>query len=50
MPGGKKPTTVYVPLKFKDKVEHSLANYQKTKKILEEISDINRELLVRKLL
>ena len=39
---------VYVSLKNKDMVEKALANYQRVQKIMEEISTINREALVRK--
>jgi hypothetical protein len=33
---------------FQEKVKEYLENYRKTKKILEEISEINRELLRRR--
>ena len=42
------PIMVYVSLKNKDMVEKALANYQRVQKIMEEISTINREALVRK--
>jgi hypothetical protein len=38
----------YVPKEFKGKVQEYLANYQKMKKIIEEICMINRELLRRR--
>ncbi len=45
---GRRPEQVYVPQKYEDQVKQFLANYRKIKKILEEISSINRELLKRR--
>ena len=45
---GRRPEQVYVPQKYEDQVKQFLANYRKVKKILEEISSINRELLQRR--
>ena len=42
------PIMVYVSLKNKDMVEKALANYQRVQRIMEELSTINREALVRK--
>jgi hypothetical protein len=38
----------YVPQEAFEQVSELLANYQRTRKILEEISEINRELLRRR--
>jgi len=45
---GNKPQMDYVPQDSKEKVEQYLANYRKTKLILEELCDISRELLRRR--
>ena len=45
---GNKPLMDYVPQDSKEKVEQYLANYRKTKLILEELCDISRELLRRR--
>ena len=44
----RKPEMDYVPAEFQEKVKEYLENYRKTKEILEEISEINRELLRRR--
>jgi cell shape-determining protein MreC len=38
----------YVPQEFYDQATEFLANYQRTREILEEICEINRELLQRR--
>jgi hypothetical protein len=38
----------YVPAEFQEKVKEYLENYRKAKEILEELSEINRELLRRR--
>jgi cell shape-determining protein MreC len=38
----------YVPQEFYDQTTEFLANYQRTREILEEICEINRELLQRR--
>lgn len=43
-----RPVMIYVPLVYKKHVEEGLKNYQDAKNILEEISKINQELLIRK--
>jgi len=43
-----RPVMVYVPLTYKEDVEKALTNHKKIKEIMEQISDINRELLRRK--
>ena len=45
---GIRPIMVYVPANNKDSVKKALANYQEAQKIMEEISNITRELLIRK--
>jgi len=45
---GRRPEQVYVTQKYEDQVKQFLANYRKMKQILEEISNINRELLRRR--
>jgi hypothetical protein len=44
----RKPEMDYVPAEFQEKVKEHLENYRKAKGILEEISEINRELLRRR--
>jgi len=44
----RKPEMDYVPAEFQKKVKEYLENYRKTKEILEEITEINRELLRRR--
>jgi hypothetical protein len=44
----RRPEMDYVPAEFQEKVKEYLENYRKTKQILEEISEINRELLRRR--
>ena len=44
----RKPEMDYVPAEFQEKVKEYLENYRKAKGILEEISEINRELLRRR--
>ncbi|NBT86436.1 MAG: hypothetical protein EBT45_08115 [Alphaproteobacteria bacterium] len=43
-----KPIMIYVSLNSKAMVERALSNYHEAQKIMEELSDINRELLRRK--
>lgn len=45
---GIRPIMIYISFKNKAMVEKALSNYQKTQKIMETLSDINRELLARK--
>jgi hypothetical protein len=45
---GLRPKMDYVPQEAFKQVSELLANYQRTKEILEEISEINRELLRRR--
>ena len=45
---GRRPEQDYVPRDYQEQVRQFLANYQKVKQILEEISSINRELLRRR--
>jgi len=45
---GRTPEQEYVLQRYQDQVKEYLANYQKIKAILEEISCINRELLRRR--
>jgi hypothetical protein len=42
------PEMVYVPETFQEKVKENLENYRKAKEIMEELSEINRELLRRR--
>ena len=44
----RKPEMDYVPAEFQEKVKEYLENYRKAKEILEELSEINRELLRRR--
>ena len=44
----RKPEMDYVPAEFQEKVKEYLENYRKAKGILEELSEINRELLRRR--
>lgn len=44
----RRPEMDYVPAEFQEKVKEYLENYRKTKEILEELSEINRELLRRR--
>jgi hypothetical protein len=46
---GMRPVMVYVPIKYKPWVEKALANYREAQQIMEKISDINRELLARRI-
>jgi hypothetical protein len=39
---------IYVPIDLKSDVEQALLNYQKAKNIMEELSHVNRELLIRR--
>ncbi len=43
---GGRSTLVYVPAKYKLLVEQALTQYREIQKIIEEISDINRKLLI----
>jgi hypothetical protein len=45
---GLRPKMDYVPQEAFEQVSELLANYQRTREILEEISEINRELLRRR--
>ena len=45
---GRKPQMIYIPKAQKDKVQEYLHNHASLKKILEEISEINRELIARR--
>jgi hypothetical protein len=45
---GRSPLMVYVSLKNKEMVMQALANYQNVQRIMEEISNINREMLAQK--
>lgn len=45
---GRSPLMIYVSLKNKDMVMQALANYQNAQRIMEEISNINREMLAQK--
>jgi len=45
---GRRPEQYYVPQGYQKQVTEFVANYQKVKQILEEISSINRELLRRR--
>src|SRR5688572_16146565 len=45
---GRSPLMIYVSLKNKDMVMQALANYQNAQRIIEEISNINRELFIQK--
>ncbi len=47
---GARPTMIYIPLEYKVSIEKALANYRNTQHILEKLSDINRELLVRRII
>ena len=44
----RRPEMDYVPAEFQEKVKEYLENYRKAKEILEELSEINRELLRRR--
>lgn len=44
----RKPEMDYVPAEFQEKVKEYLENYRKAKGVLEELSEINRELLRRR--
>lgn len=46
---GTRPIMIYVPLEHKELVEKALANYRYAQQITEKISEINRELLVRRI-
>ena len=48
MPGAR-PIMIYISLEKKVSVEAALANYREAQQIIEEISDINRELLAQKI-
>jgi hypothetical protein len=45
---GSRPRMDYVPQGFYEQATEFLANYQRTREILEEICEINRELLQRR--
>ncbi len=45
---GSTPRMDYIPQKYQEQVEEYVANFRKTKQLLEEISSINRELLRRR--
>jgi hypothetical protein len=45
---GRRPEQDYVPQQYEGQVRQFLSNYQKVKQILEEISNINREILRRR--
>ena len=45
---GRRPEQDYVPQRYQKQVTEFVANYQKVKQILEEISSINRDLLRRR--
>src|SRR5499427_8349232 len=45
---GLRPQMDYVPQEFHTQTQKFLANYQRTREILEEICEINRELLRRR--
>ena len=42
------PVMVYIPTNLKNTIGSAISNYQKAKKIMEELSHVNRELLIRK--
>jgi hypothetical protein len=44
----RRPEMDYVPVDLQEKVKEYLENYRKAKEILEELSEINRELLRRR--
>ncbi len=46
-PGGP-PRMDYIPQKYQEQAEEYVANFRKTKQLLEDISSINRELLRRR--
>ena len=43
-----RPIMIYVSINIKTEIEAALNNHQKVRQIIEEISNINRELLTRK--
>jgi hypothetical protein len=45
---GSTPQMDYVPQKYQEQAEEYVANFRKTKQLLEEICSINRELLRRR--
>jgi hypothetical protein len=45
---GRRPELEYVPGDYAQQVELFVSNFKKTKQLLEEISDINREILRRR--
>jgi hypothetical protein len=45
---GRSPLMVYVSLKNKEMVTQALVNYQNAQRVMEEISNINREMLAQK--
>lgn len=45
---GQRPVMVYIATSYKTVVEKALLNYRQAQQIMEKISDINRELLMRK--
>lgn len=49
MSGGIRPIMIYVPAEYKTLVEAALTNYRDAQQLMEKISDINRELLARKM-
>jgi hypothetical protein len=46
---GLRPILIYVPLEHKKAVEEALTNYREVQQMLEKLSDINRELLARRI-
>lgn len=46
---GMRPVMIYVSTEYKPLVEKALANYREAQQIMEKISDINRELLTRRI-
>jgi len=47
---GQRPVMIYVATEYKTIIENALLNYREAQYIMEKISDINRELLLRKTL
>jgi hypothetical protein len=45
---GQRPVMIYIASERKNIIEKALLNYRETQQIMEKISDINRELLLRK--
>jgi hypothetical protein len=46
---GTRPIMIYIPSEYKSSVEDALAKYRVAQQILAKISDINRELLIRRI-